>query len=373
MPKKLKTEEEKQDKEKKENTDIIPIPRSDIAREEDAIDINLSTLNKRLKSIQDFQVLVRTQLHEGQDFGTIPGCGDKPTLLKPGAEKIVKLLGLADLYDTELQTIDFDKPFFDFHYKCKLISIRTGVLISEGVGEANSLESKFRYRWVYENKLSPEEKANKANLKTKKFKGKDNNWYTQYRVENDDIYSLVNTIKKTSKKRALVDAALSCGRLSNLFTQDLDDLKDVIDVEPEASSEKIKTSMKIEKPKVESQSAPKAQEPKPQPEISKTTAASKSEPSPEKKEEVIGVINKMIETKTFDKKDFKLFLYDFQKTHKVKFVDYNNFKKLSFHEGDYDDLTRLISHFDYMCGQYLIWVETKAKKVEETEIEEPPF
>ena len=41
---------------------------------------------------------------------------------------------------------------------------------------------------------------------------------------NEEVYSEVNTILKIGKKRALVDAALSAGRLSEIFTQDLEDL-----------------------------------------------------------------------------------------------------------------------------------------------------
>ena len=44
------------------------------------------------------------------------------------------------------------------------------------------------------------------------------------RDENEDIYFQVNTILKMAKKRAMVDAALSAGRLSDVFTQDMEDL-----------------------------------------------------------------------------------------------------------------------------------------------------
>ena len=42
-----------------------------------------------IKEINRFQQLVRANLIDGQDYGIIPGT-DKPTLLKPGAEKIAK-------------------------------------------------------------------------------------------------------------------------------------------------------------------------------------------------------------------------------------------------------------------------------------------
>ena len=40
-----------------------------------------------------------------------------------------------------------------------------------------------------------------------------------------DPYSLINTMLKMAKKRALVDAVLSATRSSDLFTQDLEDMK----------------------------------------------------------------------------------------------------------------------------------------------------
>ena len=48
-----------------------------------------------IQAINQFQKIVRAELRDGVDYGVIPGTS-KPTLLKPGAEKIAKLLGLAD-------------------------------------------------------------------------------------------------------------------------------------------------------------------------------------------------------------------------------------------------------------------------------------
>ena len=45
-----------------------------------------------IDAINRFQQIVHANLIENQDFGVIPGT-QKPTLLKPGAEKIAKLLG----------------------------------------------------------------------------------------------------------------------------------------------------------------------------------------------------------------------------------------------------------------------------------------
>ena len=56
------------------------------------------TFRGDIQAINKFQEIVRANLLEDQDYGVIPGT-TKPTLLKPGAEKIAKLLGLADQYE----------------------------------------------------------------------------------------------------------------------------------------------------------------------------------------------------------------------------------------------------------------------------------
>jgi hypothetical protein len=180
-------------------------------------------VKNKLEVIRNFQDLVKKELKEGHDFGKIPGCGDKPTLLKPGAEKIIKLLGLSDQYEIIAQVEDWNKPFFRYLIKCKLVHMGSGVLVSEGLGECNSYESKYRYRWVIE--FDVPEGVDKTRIVSKTVYSKvKKRHFTFYRFDNEDIFSQVNTIIKMAKKRAMVDAALSVGRLSELFTQDIEDM-----------------------------------------------------------------------------------------------------------------------------------------------------
>jgi hypothetical protein len=171
----------------------------------------------QLKRVREFQATVRELFVVNHDYGVIPGTGNKPTLLKPGAEKLTKLLGLADTYDFVDRTEDFEHDFFNYTVRCRLVSMATGQIVAEGLGNCNSHESKYRWRWAWPRDLSEPEKVG---LKTRTLKGGG----VQYRVENDDVASLVNTIIKMAKKRAQVDAALSAGRLSEVFTQDLEDM-----------------------------------------------------------------------------------------------------------------------------------------------------
>lgn len=256
----------KKEKTVKKETALVPVQTLPAPVKEDAIDIPVADLKKRLAAIRDLQKLVRSQMVDGKDFGPIKGVSDKPVLFKPGAEKVVKLLGLADIYLTEDVIRDFDKPLFHYEIKCQLFSIKTGVLISEGVGECNSMESKYAFRWLTEAKLPAELKAIKDQLKSRERSGQYGK-YKQYRIPNDDIFSQVNTIKKMSKKRALVDAALSVGRLSELFTQDLEEMSpDYIDAEVvEEKQVKVKVPKKPATPKAKPAPKPKKEETPEQP------------------------------------------------------------------------------------------------------------
>lgn len=145
--------------------------------------VDTNSLRRSLQAIGSFQQLVRSQFKQNHDFGVIPGTGNKPTLLKPGAEKIVMLLGLTSEYEVIESTRDFEKGFFQYQIKCKLI--KNGTIVTEGMGAANTKERKY--------------------LK-------------------QDPFSVDNTVLKMAKKRALVDAALLVGSLSDIFTQDIEDM-----------------------------------------------------------------------------------------------------------------------------------------------------
>ncbi len=199
-----------------------------------------ATFKRDLQAINNFQAIVHAQMRPGLDYGIIPGT-TKPTLFKPGAEKITKLLGLSDQYIVLEKVENWDKPLFFYTVKCSLVYINTGDLISEGLGSCNSREG--RYRWRESKRKCPECGAEaiikgKAEygggwLCFKKQGGCGYKWddgaeviekQTIGRIENDDIFSLVNTFLKMAEKRALVDAALHAGRLSEVFTQDIEDI-----------------------------------------------------------------------------------------------------------------------------------------------------
>ena len=145
-------------------------------------DVEMTTFAQTMSKIEEFQSLIKSHLTENHDYGIIPGTS-KPTLLKPGAEKILMLLGLTSEFDILDSTRNFDRGFFQYQVKCRLF--KNGVLITEGLGACNTMETKYILQ---------------------------------------DPYTLDNTVLKMAKKRALVDATLMVASLSQLFTQDIEDM-----------------------------------------------------------------------------------------------------------------------------------------------------
>lgn len=182
-------------------------------------DIDVKAVSETLTKVKTLQSTLKNILVDTHDYGKIPGCGDKPTLLKPGAEKILMALGITSSYELIEHTENFDgKGFFAYTVKC--ILLKNGAKITEGLGHANSKEKKWALEFVYEKDLPAG--ADKELLKKKSFNSSNGTYY-KYEVE-ADANSKANTILKMAKKRAQIDAVLTVASLSEIFTQDFDDL-----------------------------------------------------------------------------------------------------------------------------------------------------
>lgn len=213
-----------------------------------------------LQRYQDMKDFITGILKEKTDYGTIPGT-DKPTLLKPGAEKLTTFFGLS----AEFQIIEKEEdwmgkdhdgePFFNYWYKCRIT--RNGKIVAEGEGSCNSFEKKYRYRAA--NITCPkcgaetviEGKAEfgggwlcwkkKGGCGAKFAKG-DKSIEDQPRgqVKNPDIADQVNTFQKMAQKRAYIAAVLLATNASEYFTQDIEDYIDADFVTVEQPKEESK-------------------------------------------------------------------------------------------------------------------------------------
>lgn len=227
---------------------------------------------QRFSQVAEF---VQEMMRKDIDFGIIPGTS-KPTLLKPGAEKLTTFFGLSKQFEIIEKVEDWTgeahngEPFFYYLYRCKLS--RGNILIAESDGSCNSFEVKYRYR--KSERVCPD--CGLANIRKSKQGG---GWYCWQktggcgstfanddvnierqetgRIINPDICDQVNTFQKMGQKRALVAATLLAVNASEFFTQDIEDYiigaiaeKQTILQEPKQITKKAETvippSMKLQ-------------------------------------------------------------------------------------------------------------------------------
>lgn len=207
----------------------------------------MATVTDFLHAYQMKKELIEGILREGVDFGAVPGT-DKPTLKKPGAEKMSNFYGLNPTFE-DVETVEDwtgashdGEPFFYYRQKCNLWKIIDGqrVLIASADGSCNSWEKKYRYRDMQRACPSC---GKPAIIKGKaeygggwvcfKKKGGCGSTFPDNapeitgqevgQIKNPDIADQTNTILKMAQKRAFVAATLIATNTSDYFTQDMED------------------------------------------------------------------------------------------------------------------------------------------------------
>lgn len=201
------------------------------------------SIQQAIERHQQLAKYVSSVMIEGHDYGVTPGT-TKPSLKKPGAEKLTTFFGLTKRLFIVEKIEDWTgeqhngEPFFYYLYRCALY--RGDMLIAEADGSCNSRETK--YRWREMQRSCPQCHA-VAIIRGKeefgggwvcfgkkggcgaKFEIDDSAITSQQvgRVANPDIADQVNTIQKMAAKRALVAATLLAVNASEFFTQDVED------------------------------------------------------------------------------------------------------------------------------------------------------
>lgn len=154
-------------------------------------------LDRRKQNRTTLMEWIRSALVEDRDFGSIMirGQKSKPSLLKPGAEKITGMLGLIprfpNLHEYEQSALS-GKTVDQIILKCELQN-QAGEVIGEGVG-ARSCEKQ----------------------------------------DNGDL----NKSLKMASKSAMIDATLRCAGISEVFTQDIEEMQQVEAYRPSPDSTK---------------------------------------------------------------------------------------------------------------------------------------
>lgn len=169
-------------------------------------------------------------LQEGIDYGVVPGTGNKPALLKPGAERVCFAFGCAPRYEVVQREIEHDRNvpwtkrkkvwrnqfkgdreysfqeesgnslgLYRYEIRCQLVRREDGAVVAEGLGSCSTMESKYI----------------------------------------DRPRDCENTVLKMAQKRALVAAVLNGFGLSDRFTQDVEDLPHAAEVEPATQAAQV--------------------------------------------------------------------------------------------------------------------------------------
>lgn len=194
------------------------------------------TIEDLEKQVQKIQQVMRRVMQDGTHYGVIPGT-DKPTLYKPGAEKLCLLFRLDPEYESE--TI-WDGPHMTVKTTCRLFHSPTGTRVSSGEGMCSTKESKYGTRMAKRTcpvcnveaiiKGKAEYGGGWVCFKRQggcgaKFADGDASIESQEvgKIENPDLADTYNTVLKMANKRALIAAVLNGTAASDIFTQDLED------------------------------------------------------------------------------------------------------------------------------------------------------
>lgn len=218
--------------------------------------------------VQTIQQVMEGVMKDGTHYGKIPGCGDKPVLLKSGAEKLCMTFRLDPEYET---TQERDGNHLTITSKCTLHYIPNGARMGSGMGSCSSRETKYAYRSAARKCPSCGAEAiikgkaeygggwlcygKKGGCGTK-FSDGDQSIEGQKigRVENEDLADQYNTVLKMANKRSLVAAVLNVTAASDIFDQDLDD--DLLGDDPELGGDhSAEKSATVQQPRAKSKPA----------------------------------------------------------------------------------------------------------------------
>ena len=97
-----------------------------------------------IAQVTKVRTVMDTVMRKDTHYGLIPGCGDKPTLFKAGAEKLALVFRLAPAFD--VRKTELPNWHREYEVVCTLTHIPTGATIAQGIGVCSTMESKYRYR-----------------------------------------------------------------------------------------------------------------------------------------------------------------------------------------------------------------------------------
>lgn len=202
-------------------------------------DLPALSVDQVMHRMQTIGTLMQRAMLKDVDYGAIPGTNSKPTLLKPGAEKLLVLFQLDAQYDTKKT---FDGGHLTVETYCTIYHAPTGNRLGGASAVCSTLEAKYRYRGGA--RICPE--CGKPAIKKSKFPPRGTNlppgFYcfgkiggcgvnyahdderitsqSEERQENPDIADTYNTVLRIAEKRALVAAVRQVTGASAVFDEE---------------------------------------------------------------------------------------------------------------------------------------------------------
>jgi hypothetical protein len=167
-------------------------------------------------NVQLVQEVMSSIMKEGTHYGIIPGC-KQPSLYKAGSEVLLSTFRIAvSVIVEDLSSDDC------IRYRVRTIGTHqaSGIVVGEGVGECSSNETKYKWRRCY---IDEEFDATPENRRRIKFAQANGKTYRNKEIRNEHE-DLANTILKMAKKRAQIDMTLTALAVSDIFSQDLEDM-----------------------------------------------------------------------------------------------------------------------------------------------------
>lgn len=180
--------------------------------------MEVRTWQEIVNDARTIQEVMNSVMKDKIHYGLIPGCGDKPTLFKPGAEKILSTFKIA--VDPIVEDLSTDKVV-RYRVNARGLHMGSGNFVGAGVGECSSAEEK--YAWKKSSTPEEWEATSEGDRREKHCKGYDGPNYTIKQIRQNPA-DIANTVLKMAKKRAQIDLCLTATAASDCFAQDLEDL-----------------------------------------------------------------------------------------------------------------------------------------------------
>lgn len=190
---------------------------TDIVKIDNSAAIKPMTAAEMTEQVNTIQRVMNAVMKPKTHYDVLPGCGDKPVLLKPGAEKILATFHIG--VETSVEDLG---DGFDVRYRvtCKGFFIPNSAVVGYGVGEASTSEKKYKWREAVCEEEYNETPETRRNILYRKDRNGNVSKVFQVRQNPAD---LANTVLKMAKKRAMVDLCLTATACSDVFAQDIDD------------------------------------------------------------------------------------------------------------------------------------------------------